>query len=26
LFRKNFRDDQFNDRSNFVNLTIGFPQ
>jgi hypothetical protein len=26
LFRKNFRDDQFNDRSNYVNLTIGFPQ
>lgn len=26
LFRKNFRDDQFNDRSNFVNVTIGFPQ
>ncbi len=26
LFRKNFRDDQFNDRSNFVDLTIGFPQ
>ena len=26
LFRKNFRDDQFNDRSNYVDLTIGFPQ
>lgn len=26
LFRKNFRDDQFSDRTNFVNLTIGFPQ
>lgn len=26
LFRKNFRDDQFNDRSNFVNISIGFPQ
>jgi hypothetical protein len=26
LFRKNFRDDEFNNRSNFVDLTIGFPQ